>query len=227
MDVARFDMCRLDFPDTLFGRVGTWDGSGGASGAVFFDFDGAKTDYVGGRYLVSTITAGIGLDFHGYQPSYQHRKDEIGNVVKQALTIFRHALEANDWTSKYVHCVRLFEVLADPFQLTSANKWEKVRGSLCSHLAEDKQSYLTLAERFKSLGNVGNGGARGLRERVIHHGELLEDVFNSSEELKALFKEIQKYVKKVLFDLMTFEGESWQQVSEWRKNRLTSFGITT
>lgn len=226
MDVARFDMCRLDFPDTLFGRIGTWDGSNGASGAVFFASDGTKTDYVGGRYLVSTITAGIGLDFNGYQPSYQHRKDEIGNVVKQALAIFRSALEANDWTSKYVHCIRLFEVLADPFQLANSNKWEKVRGKLCSHLANDKQTYLTLADHFKSLGNVGNGGSRGLRERVIHHGELLEDVFNSSEELKNLFKEIQAYVRKVLLDLMTFEGESWQQVSEWRENRLSTFGIT-
>ena len=225
LDIARFDKCRFDLPDTLFGRVGTWDGSNGSSGGVFFDLRNNETHFIGGRYLVSTVTVGIGLDFNVYRPSYQHRKDEIGNVVKQALTIFRHALEAPDWTSKYLHCIRLFEVLADPFQLSNSNKWEKVRSKLCIHLAGDRQSYLALADRFKFFGNVGIGSARGLRERVIHHGELLENMFDASDELRKLFKEIQGYIHGVLVDLMRFEGSSWQQVDEWRRLRLVSFGI--
>jgi hypothetical protein len=225
LDIARFDMCRLDLPDTLFGRTGTWEGSEGASGGVFFDTEGGLSYFIGGRYLVSTLTAGIGLDFDGYRPSYQHRKDEIGNVVKQALTIFRHALEASDSTSKYLHCVRLFEVLADPFQLEKSNKWEKVRSRLCSHLATDRSSYFSLADRFRMLGNVGDGSARGLRERVIHHGELLENIFDSEKELKALFREIQGYAHQVLSDVMRFDGGSWHQIDEWRDKRLALLEI--
>lgn len=227
LDIARFDKCRFDLPDTLFGRVGTWNDSNGASGGVFFDLQNNMNHFIGGRYLVSSVTAGIGLDFDLYRPSYQDRKDEIGNVVKQALTIFRHTLESPDWTSKYLHCIRLFEVLADPFQLSNANKWEKVRSKLCIHLANNKQSYLTLGERFKFFGNVGIGIDRGLRERVIHHGELIENIFDSSDELRKLFKEIQGYVHKVLVDLMRFEGSSWQQVDEWRSLRLNTFGISS
>lgn len=225
LDIARFDMCRLDLPETLFGRVGAWSKSNGASGCVFLDFEKKKSHFVGGRYLVSEITAGIGLDFDRYQPIYQHRKDEIGNVIKQALTIYRHALESSDWTSKYLHCVRLFEVLADPFQLTQSNKWEKVRSRLCSHLAQDKQSYQELTDQFKLLGNIGNEGNRGLRERVIHHGELLENIYETDDQLKTLFKKIQKYVHKVIKDLMCFDGSSWQQVVVWRENRLATLGI--
>jgi hypothetical protein len=227
LDITRFDKCQLDLPDTLFGRVGTWDNSNGASGAVFFDLNGNETHFVGGRYLVSTVTAGIGLDFYGYRPTYQHRKDEIGNVVKQALTIFRHALEANDWTSKYLHCIRLFEVLADPFQLANSNKWEKVRSKLCAHLAKDRESYFSLTNKFKLLGNVGEGGVRGLRERIVHHGELIENIFDSSDELRTLFKEIQGHIHKVLVDLMRFDGGSWQKVDEWRSLKLDSLGIST
>lgn len=227
LDVARFDRCRLDLPDTLFGRVGTWDGSNGASGAVFFDLLNNESHFVGGRYLVATVTAGIGLDFDAYRPSYQHRKDEIGNVVKQALVIFRHALESPDWTSKYLHCVRLFEVLADPFQLSNSNKWEKVRSKLCIHLANNKQMYIDLTDKFKFFGNVGTGSARGLRERVIHHGELLENIFDSSDDLRKLFKEIQTHIHTVLVDLMRFDGSSWQQVDEWRSKRMNAFDISS
>ena len=227
LDIARFDRCRFDLPDTLFGRVGTWDGSNGASGGVFFDLLNNESHFIGGRYLVATVTAGIGLDFEAYRPSYQHRKDEIGNVVRQALVIFRHALESPDWTSKYLHCIRLFEVLADPFQLSNSNKWEKVRSKLCIHLAGNKQSYFTLADKFKFFGNVGIGTARGLRERVIHHGELLENICDSSDELKKLFKEIQGHIHTVLVDLMRFDGSSWQQVEEWRSQRMNAFGISS
>lgn len=221
LDVARFDMCQLDLPETLFGRVGTWPGSDGTSGCVFFDEETTGSQFVGGRYLVSTFTAGIGLDFFGYRPSYQHRFDEIGSVIKQSLVILRHALEASDITSKYLHCVRLFEVLADPFQLEKSNKWEHVRTKLCSHLATDKVGYLQISERFKYFGNVGFGGERGLRERVIHHGELLENILLSEMDIKLLFREIQKYIHKVLSDVMKFDGTSWQQVCEWREQQIT------
>ena len=225
LDVARFEMCLLDLADTLFGRVGTWEGSNGASGCVFFDPENNRSSFVGGRYLVSTLTAGIGPDFHDYRPNYQHRRDEIGTVVIRILQIYRHALEAPDWTSKYVHCIRLFEVLADPFQLQRFNDWEKVRSNICSHLAKDKATYLQIAEQFKLLGNKGIGGDKGLRERVIHHGELLEQIYDSSEDLKKLFRQVERYVKKILLDLMQFDGQSWQQVIDWRKERLAGLGI--
>ena len=175
--------------------------------------------------MVSTLTAGIGLDFHGYRPNYQHRRDEIGTVVRRILQIYRHDLEAPDWTSKYVHCIRLFEVLADPFQLQRFNDWEKVRSNICSHLAKDKATYLQIAEQFKLLGNKGIGGDKGLRERVIHHGELLEQIYDSSEDLKKLFRQVERYVKTILLDLMQFDGQSWQQVIDWRKERLAGLGI--
>ena len=225
LDIARFDMCQLYLPDTVFGRVGNWYGSNGASGGVFFDLANDSVKFIGGRYLVSTVTAGIGLDFFGYRPHYQHRKDEIGNVLKHALRLYRDALEAADWTSKYLHCVRLFEVLADPFQLANSNKWDKVKSKVCSHLAKSKQDYLAFSDRFKVLGNIGDGNERGLRERVIHHGELLENVFDSSTAISTLFREVDGYLHKVVSDLMEFKGHSWQQVEEWRAIRLSSLGV--
>lgn len=224
LDVVRFDLCRLDLPDTLPGRVGTWDQSNGASGCVFIDPVRNASRFVGGRYLVSTLTAGIGLDFDAYRNKHGRRQDEIGNVVKQVLRLFRHALEAGDWTSKYMHCVQIFEVLADPFQLTSANKWERVRARICAHIAKDKQGYEQLASRFRYFGNIGENGERGLRERLFHHGELLENIFDSSMALRSLFNEVQSYLSKVVNDLMQFDGTTWQQVNEWRDQRLSALG---
>lgn len=226
LDVARFDMCRLDLPETVFGRVGTWRGSNGASGCVFFDIENNKALLVGGRYLVSTVTAGIGLDFDGYCPTYQHRTDEIGTVVKQVLRVYRGALEASDWTTKFIQCVRLFEVLSDPFQIEGSKEWKKVRSNLSLHLVENKTEYLQIGEQFKLLENIGVAGERGLRERVIHHGELLENIYDSTDDLGKLFKQIDKYVKKVLFDLMGLEGQFWQQVIDWRSRRMSELGIS-
>lgn len=226
LDVARFDLCRLDLPDTLPGRVGTWEQSNGASGCVFVDVKTNACRFVGGRYLVSTVTAGIGLDFDGYSPTYTRRIDEVGSVIQQVLRLYRHALEASDWTSKYMHCIQLFEVLADPFQLASANKWDRVRTRICAHLARDKDGYEQLSDRFRFFGNIGIGGDRGLRERVFHHGELLENVFDSSVALASLFKEIQQHLSKVVVDLMRFDGTTWQEVSEWRERRLSELGVS-
>ena len=74
--------------------------------------------------------------------------------------------------------------------------------------------------------SIGVAGERGLRERVIHHGELLENIYDSTDDLGKLFKQIDKYVKKVLFDLMGLEGQFWQQVIDWRSRRMSELGIS-
>jgi hypothetical protein len=226
LDRLRFEKCDFDFPDTLPGRVGTWDGSEGFSGALAYDVEGDHGYLLGGKHLTYRICIGIGLDPYPCRTFEEIPKGEVGTIVSYALRLYTNTLEAFDWTTKYVNCVRLFEYLADPFQTDRANNWDVVKQRICLHVAKDKGDYIRLTERFRLFGNIGSEGVRGYREQILHHGRQLEAIVESKAEMRKIFRELQSYATKVMKDMIAKSEMAWAEFEIVRKEQKTRLGIS-
>ena len=198
----------------------------GKAMALAYDVASDHGYLLGGKYLTHQICIGIGLDPSPCERIEEIPEGEVGVIAAYALRLYTNTLEAFDWTTKYVNCVRLFEYIADPFQKEGANKWEVVKQRMCLHVAKDRGDYNRLMERFRVFGNVGAEGVRGYREQILHHGKQLEAIVESRAKMKELFRELQSYATKVIRDMIAKSEMTWAEFEIFRKEQKARLGIS-
>jgi len=233
MDIIKFYYCRADLVDTLPGTVGTWAGSNGFSSALLFNLEDYESYIIAGSVLTHTVVKGAGLEL-GINEIESIREEceeilntsgEVGSIVKSALAMHTTFLETNNPTTKFIKAMTLLEFLANP---DDYEKFEQVRKLITVHLAKDFTHYLKLKDRFNELtGKKDETGKHiGYRTRIIHIGEDIEDILGDDEiEVNKVMLEVQKYIGRVINDMLRNHQMTWQEFDELRKKKREALGI--
>lgn len=227
MDRIRFDFCRFDLPDTLPGTAGTWSGSNAFCCAIVYDRSNRTARLLAGESLMhSTVSKGTGLELWSSQcasaddsPLPTPSDGEVGGIACHALRLFSDVMNSNTNTSKFLRAMTLLEFLASPF---SFQKFQDGKRNVIAHLTQSCTMFDLLLDRFRQYSDKKDtvtGQQTGYRTLMIHHGRFLEDILSNPSEQTALFRELQQYTAKVIYDLMERRTDRWIDVVQYRKQR--------
>ncbi|TEB10487.1 hypothetical protein Psfp_04159 [Pelotomaculum sp. FP] len=229
MDILRFYFCRMDLPDTLPGPVGTWEDSNGFSGALVYSLQDNESYMIAGSIINHLIVKGIGLDLNNSQISFIDKHEffnniaEVGAVVRTGLNLYTGVLEANTNTSKFIRAMSLFDYLAYP---NNFKKFEKVKKEIACHIAQTRQQYNNISNRFQELTGKKDetGSYTGFRTRIVHLGGTLEEILGDNEIIK-LFLELNRYIGKVIQDMMDHSHYTWDEFTNYRDALKIDLGV--
>ena len=217
LDYIRFNYCRLDLPDSLPGRAGSFNDRSSFSSAIFYDGDNNESYMIGVEILTHLISCGIGLDIGHYDGGPHVARGEVGHIVRTALSHFGFAMEANSQTSKFVQAMSLLDYLSAPTRLMNMKDAKK---EIAAHVARDEIQYRECLDRFQQLSGKKVGDLEtGYRTLVVHLGERLENIIPDRGDRSLLFQELQRYIGKIIHDLINFSDRDWDHVETYRKER--------
>ena len=219
LDIIRYEFCRLDLPDTLPGRAGTLSGGNPFSCALFYDLSDHESYVIGGQTVTHQLVAGLGLELPGSLTSQEIKNGEVGNIVRMALGLFSASLEASSLTSKFVQAMSLLEFLGNP-NPNARLGMKKARPQIAVHAARDKASYESVSHDIKRLSDENS-----LRTAIVHKGERFENIIAGKADQAALFRRLQGYIGKIIFDLIELSDASWSAVEEFRRAKMVRLGI--
>jgi hypothetical protein len=227
MDIVRFDLCRLDFPATLPGIVGSWEGSSPYLGALLYCQEDHESYLIAGEAGgYGAITSGIGLDLDQDRPEPlpSVSDGEVGAVVVHALSLLSDAMYSRNDTSKFLRAMTLMEYLANPDEF---QRWSNVKGNIACHCAQTKPGYLQIMVRLHELSGLqdSSGAERGIRTLVIHHGKFLEEVIPDRLQRRALFAEMFGYIGAVVKDMLEHAELTWDQFTDYRRGLKVTLGV--
>ena len=226
MDVIRFNYCRVNLPDSLPGRAGSWFNSNDYLGALIYSIE-QKTSYLVACDAVecSIVVKGLGLEINT-SPSLnmpEPNNGEVAAVASIALSILSEAMNSPNQTSKFIRMMTLLEFLSSPDEFQG---WKKIKGEIASHVAIEKSSYHKLLERFRELtSKTVDGKQIGFRTLIIHQGKALEELIPVFEDRLRLFDELQHYSGAVINDMISFGAMSWEQFQIHRDQIKVSLGV--
>lgn len=223
LDLIRFNFCRMDLPETLPGKVGTWNCGQGFSAALLYNLLDNRSRIAAGSVLTHAVVQGIGLELDKQQVSlfneafedYEDTVGEVGNIIKVALSLFTDVLESNDPTSKFVRAMSLLDFLASGSKFETL---ERIKTNIVTHVAKDKKHYHELCVRFKEL--MGGSNYDGYRTQVVHMGKDISSILeNDPTKLKKLNRELQLYIGKAIHDMMKMSESTWNELNQYRESR--------
>jgi hypothetical protein len=176
LDVIKFYRCRLDLPDTLPGRAGSWEPGRSWLGAMLYTPVDHESYLIAGAAVASAVVAGIGLDATPEQsiPLVDPVSGKVSAILVHGLSLLSDAMAAADETSKFIRMMSLLEYLANPGDY---GNWKKIKGNIACHSASDSTAYHKIMQRLGELAGYKVAGVeRGIRTLVVHHGRLLHQV---------------------------------------------------
>ena len=229
IDLLRYEFCRFDLPESLPGRVGSWNGSGSYQGALVFDPLNHESWLIGAPIAVSSVVVrGIGLELEvpPEQTLPSPSDGEVGAIVRHALSLYTEVLEANSDTSKFIRAMTLLEFLASPNDYLT---WKKAKKEIACHLASTRARYNGLLDRFRELTHFpdASGQERGYRTLVIHHGKFLDDIIPDETSRATLFRELQGYAWPVLQHMLERPALRWSEFLDYRKQLKCQIGVAS
>ena len=217
LDVIRFESCRLDLPETLPGRAGTFDLKNPFSAALFYTLDDHESYIVGGQVVTHLLTAGLGLEISAPPSIRRIGTGEVGNIARHGLRMLSAAMEANTATSKFVQCVSLLDFLAFPGEYKAMKKAKK---EIAVHVARSTKEYDDILEDIRKLiGKKVDNVEHGLRTRIVHYGDRLEDLEPDAKERSKIFLRLQRYIGATLQNLIDMSDQTWPDVVKYRQAR--------
>jgi hypothetical protein len=221
LDIIRFEYCRLDLPNTLPGRAGSFNNRSSFSSAIFFDPKNYESYVIGAEILTHLVSAGLGLEVDSLDEFPTLDRKEVGNIARMALSLFSQAMEANSLTSKFILSISLIEFLSSPDKF---EKMQDVKKSVAAHVAKNKKHYAEILDRFEIFSHKlsEHGQQIGYRTLLVHQGERFETLIPNQSDQTKLFKELHVYIGKMIHDLIKMSDQSWNEVEEYRRNRKAS-----
>ena len=232
IDLIRFYFCRVELPDTLPGQVGTWEGSGGFSGALLYTLFDNESYVIAGSVVTHVVAKGVGLDLDQRQTSWierhsllENNASEVGNIAKMGLSLYSGVLEANNITTKFIMAMSLLEFLAFPNEY---KKFELVKKEISYHVAKDAKDYQMLLDRFWELTGKkddATGKIIGYRTQIIHIGKTLEEIIPDEQDRNKLIIELQRYIGIVIEDMIRNSDKTWDEFAEHRNQLKIKLGL--
>lgn len=226
MDAMRFAYSRLDIPGTWPGPVGSWDQSEGFTGGLLYDLNNHESYLIAGEAVHSmSPVRGVGLQVSSapFQKLPSSTDGEVGGVFQHALRLLSDVFYSQNDTSRFIKSMALFEFLASPGEY---QKMQDVKTEIASHIANTKSEYHDICHRFRELSSIiDNGKQKGYRTRIIHHGDLLEEIIPSAEDRLQLFGEIQRYLTEILTDMEDKKKLSMKELANIRSQKRKELGV--
>lgn len=181
LDIIRYQFCRFDLPQSLPGRVGSWEGASPYWGALLYTPIDRESYLIAGPSTCPTaVIQGLELEVNSPIDLEPPNGGEVASIASHALTLFRDVLEAASETHRFTRAMTLIEFLARP---NSFIKMQKAKGKIACHAARNKEDYHVICGRFEEL-----TGDEGLRTRIVHHGKFFEDILADENERRAIFR---------------------------------------
>jgi len=232
MDLIRFNYCQMDLPDTLPGRVGTWEGSNGFSGALLYTLDDNESYLIGGLAITHYVVAGNGLVLDqdngtlDKQFTLINGGGEVGSIARTALSLFSTVLESNTPTTKFIQSMILLDFLGNPYKSTDFN-FKKFKKNIICHITKTKNDYHSLSHRINDLTGKKDptGNIIGYRTRIVHNGKRLEDVVGSETDIAKLFLELQSYIGPNIDALIDNSHLTWDDFMQYKNQLLDKIGV--
>ena len=224
LDLIRFIFCRYDRGHSLPGYPGQI--SNGRAGLILFSL---KYNWAIARiiddFFSHEITKGHGLTIECLAilrtyDIFGGTLGEVGNIAKHALSLNSMTLETNSLTSKFVLTMSLLEYIANP---DSYQKFQEVKKEIAAHCTDNNNGYLALLTRFNELtgkktkDECGVIQYEGIRTRLVHLGQRLEDVVDDSESAIKIMNEIQRYSYQAIESMLLHSHMDWSDFIEHRK----------
>jgi hypothetical protein len=225
MDLVRFNYCRLDLPDTLPGRVGTFGSDSPFSGALFYTMQDHEGYILGAELVTHRVSGGLGLELDRDAGPISIGRGEVGNIARRGLSLLSTAMEANSLTAKFTQCFFTLEFLAFPYDV---KKMEVVKGQIATHLARDKAHYHAICEQLRSWTHCLDADERqiGLRTNMVHLGERFESLVPNHIDQTRIFQKLQQYIGKTIHDLIGMSDQDWRAVRVFRETRRQALNLT-
>ena len=222
LDVIKLDFCRLDLSDTLPGTPGSIGQGNAFSTAIFYSNNADHESYmISGQILTHTMVAGLGLEISKNVSMTNISDGETGGLLKTAISLRSQALEANNNSSKFILAMRVIDFLCNPLKYTNHEQIGKI---VARHMAKTRQEYDPILRRFEQL-TGGKGGSLGIRTRIVHMGHRLEDILLSEKEKRSLFLELDRYICKMISDILPYSDQNWNEVEKYRNQRMAELGL--
>lgn len=193
----RYALCRLEPIDCLPGRAGQNNDNPMMAGVLLYNHELREGRIIGGAAFTHCITTGLGLPLTSISLSRFPTNGEVGRLVQHALSLYTSVLEANDATYRFIQALSLLEFFAYPGEY---RQFKDVKRIVARYVTQDPNIYATLLERFNELTGKKDaaGTTIGYRTRIVHNGERLEQILPQRTDRRALFLELDKYIRCVL-----------------------------
>ena len=217
IDIIRFNYCRLDLPESLPGRAGSFNDRSSFSSAIFYDAGNNESYMIGAQLLTHLISCGLGLNIGSMDSLDEIERGEIGQIVRTALSLFGQAMEANSQTSKFVQAMSLLDYLSSPATFMNMKEAKK---EIAVHVASDKTQYQNCLDRFQQLSGKKVGEIEtGYRTLIVHRGERLENIIPDQSDRSNLFRELAQYIGKIIQDMIRMSDQNWSDMQAFREKR--------
>jgi hypothetical protein len=210
LDLIRYQQCRIELVDTLPGRAGQLDSNHMMAGALLYNAARQEGRVLGGAAFTHIVTNGIGLAIEPVADvAYLEQQGEVGQLVRQALSLYSSMLEANSPTTKFIQALSLLEYLAYPDEYQNFKEVKKI---VARYVARTPAEYSQLLERlFELTGKKDPNSQRivGYRTRVVHMGERLDQIVPDPIERRKLFEELDKYIRAIIDHMIHHSGMAY------------------
>ena len=118
---------------------------------------------------------------------------EFSAYVEYALKLNREILFQDNFTSKFVQTMTLFEYLAFP---NNCKIFKEVKKEISALVCENEKEYNFLLNRFYELTSKKDFG---YRTQIVHNGKELIEMSSEKYFVKNLLEELQYYISKYIF----------------------------
>lgn len=213
LDFIVFNYCHINNNRNIPGRVGQIE-----TGETILLLSHFFTKVIYEKVNANVITIGRGLYvkdltmLDGYK-LFKSDINEAGYIVRQALRMYAQILESNSNTEKFVQTMMLFEFIASPDKY---EKFQNIKIKIISHIAKSSHQVHEISKEFKYYSSGDNGN--GLRTQIFHQGKRLEDLLDK-DQIKELFRKLQRYLSLCIFDLLDNYNKKWEFIENFRKQK--------
>jgi len=224
LNIIRYNYCHYSKPQDLLTKAGYWYGS--FSTVMIYSFKNKNANIHAGHVLNFVPTDLIGIDLRNPETLENHpltRKDinEVGHIANHALSLNTIILESDSNTTKFVQIMSLFEFLGLPYGWKS---FQDIKGMISCHIATNKTEYMnTLSNRFKEL--TGGENHNGLRTRIVHCGDKIENLLKTEKEIIDLLNELENYIRPVINSMIERYNLTWQEFEQYRVDLKNKLGV--
>lgn len=237
LNYFRFRECRIHRMENLPCRPGQVASSNTMmSGVVFYDGRLGYGNIIGGAAFGSVVTRGLAMDVSEVEWDKLPGDGEVGNLARRALTLYAELLDSHSETSRFVQAMSLLEFLAYPDEFT---KFQKVKMVIAEYFTSERTPERTRLEtRFLELthglqypdGDQKDDKGRpvlrlepGVRTRIVHHGDRLDQVVPTVEAREDLFRELDAYIRPVIDHMIANSELSFEEYCKIRKGAFVHF----
>ena len=191
------------------------------SATLFVDLNNNEAKFISGAVFSNQVTKGLGLALSQPEWDYLPKQGDVGKLVNHAFVLYAQIIKTDSASSKFVQILSLLEFLAYPTEFKSFKDVKKI---IARYVIKNTNSieYQDLLKRFEELTGKKDANKKdiGFRTRIVHIGDRLENLVPTVKERKALFKELNEYVKCVI-DHMIYHSHLSMEEYTIEKEKLT------